>query len=210
MTDHNGTEAEDSSTNSEPVVLEGARDVRGTVTAPEEPTCVVACPPHPQMGGTRTDRRLTAVTDALAATGIASLRFDYGEWDEGRGEYTDTLNAIAWASERYERVGVYGFSFGGTLALVAAGSADVDVACICALAPDARIGELDAVAALGTVGCPTQIIYGKRDTTAEWEPIVERVNETGHTALEMSADHFFVGQTDSIAERVTTFFQNEL
>ncbi|RRJ33733.1 alpha/beta hydrolase [Halocatena pleomorpha] len=210
MTDHNGSESEDTPTESEPVLIGGARDVRGTVTAPEETACVVACPPHPQMGGTRTDQRLTAVTDALAATGVAALRFDYGEWDEGRGEHTDTLNAIAWANERYERVGVYGFSFGGTLALVAAGHSDTDVACVCALAPGARIGELDAVNALQTIDCPTQIVYGERDTTADWEPLVDRAIETDHTVLEVSADHFFVGQTERVAEQVSTFFQNEL
>lgn len=208
MTDHNGSGSTDADTESEPVLIGGARDVRGSLTDLDVSVCVVVCPPHPQMGGTRTDRRLTAVSDALASEEIASLRFDYAEWDEGRGEYTDTLNALEWATERYERVGVYGYSFGGTLALVAAGNAD-SVACACALAPGAQIAELDAADALQSIDCPTQIVYGERDTTADWEPVVDQATETVHT-IKMSADHFFIGQTERIAERVTAFFRNEL
>lgn len=211
MTDPDRTESEHTNAKPEPepVLIGGARDVRGTLVDPGGTACVVACPPHPQMGGTRTDRRLTGVCDVLAAEGIASLRFDYGEFDEGRGEFTDTLNAIAWATERYERVGVYGFSFGGTLALIAAD--ETAVACVCALAPAARIADrLDAVEAVQRIDRPTRIVYGERDTTADWKPVVDRAAEAGHTVLGMSADHFFVGQTEQIAERVAVFFQNEL
>lgn len=211
MTGPDRTESEHTNAKpeSEPVLIGDVRDVRGTFVDPGGTGCVVACPPHPQMGGSRSDRRLTAVCDALATGGIASLRFDYGEFDEGRGEFTDTLNAIAWATERYERVGVYGFSFGGTLAFVAA--SETAVACVCALAPTARIAEgLDAVEAVKRIDRPARIVYGERDTTADWEPVVDRATEAGHTVLGMSADHFFVGQTEEVAERVAAFFQNEL
>jgi len=47
-------------------------------------------------------------------SGIDCLRFDYGDWDEGYGESTDADNTVGWAAvERYERVGLFGFSFGG-------------------------------------------------------------------------------------------------
>ncbi len=206
----------------EPVLVGGARDVRGTLTVPdsssETTACVVACPPHPQMGGSRSDARLTTVSNELAREngngngngdgGIASLRFDYGEWAEGVGEHTDTLNAVRWASDRYDRVGLYGFSFGGTLALLA--GAEMDVACVSALAPASRISELDAVDALDAIDCPVQIVYGERDSTAEWEPIVERARALNDTVEGMRADHFFVGQTEKVAARVVEFLRTEL
>lgn len=221
----------------EPVLVGGARDVRGTLTVPdsssETTACVVACPPHPQMGGSRSDARLTAVSNDLAHEngnknenvdngnknenkngnangygGIASLRFDYGEWAEGVGEHTDTLNAVRWASDRYDRVGLYGFSFGGTLALLA--GAEMDVACVSALAPASRISELDAVDALDDIDCPVQIVYGERDSTADWKPVVERARALDYTVEGMRADHFFVGQTEKVAARVVEFLRNEL
>jgi len=78
------------------VLIPGTRDVRGTVDGPDDPdTIVVACPPHPQHGGSRTDARLQAVGEALASRGVGCLRIDYGPWDEGKGEQLDARNALA-------------------------------------------------------------------------------------------------------------------
>ncbi|WP_254545950.1 dienelactone hydrolase family protein [Halomarina pelagica] len=195
---------------SEPIVLGGARDVRGTLDTPDADTdaCVVACPPHPQLGGRRGDRRLTAVSDALAPE-IACLRFDYGEWDEGRGERTDAVAAVRWARERYDRVALFGYSFGGAVALLAAAEADVEAAS--ALAPASRLpAGLDAAAALDAIDCPVQVVYGERDTTAEWEPVVERARELGYEVEAMSADHHFVGQGGKVADRVEAFLRRAL
>ncbi|WP_254535421.1 dienelactone hydrolase family protein [Halomarina litorea] len=193
-----------SDSDSEQVVVPGARDVRATLDAPDADACVVACPPHPQMGGRRTDGRLTAVSASLAPD-VACLRFDYGPWDEGRGERTDATNALAWAGERFDRVGLFGFSFGGGVALLAA--AETTPACVSALAPASRLGDLDAAAALDDVDCPVQVVYGERDTTAEWEPVVSRARELGHRVEAMPADHFFVGQTGKVGERVAAFLR---
>jgi alpha/beta superfamily hydrolase len=189
------------------VVLPGGRDTRGTLDEPDGDTTevVVACPPHPQQGGTRADQRLTAVSDALGERGIACLRFDYGDWDEGRGEQTDVTNAIQWARERYERVGLFGFSFGATMALCAA--ADTGVWAVCALAPDSGRESADAVAALDGIDVPAKILYAERDSTADWDPVVGRAREHGMGVEGLSADHFFLGQSAKVAERVVGFFE---
>jgi hypothetical protein len=187
---------------SESVVIPSDRDVRGTLDAPEGDTCVVACPPHPQMGGSRTDSRLQAVSDALEC---ACLRFDYGPWDEGRGELADTRDAYAWARQRYDRVGLFGYSFGGCLALVAAareseaGRAPFAVA---ALSPAAEIDGIDAVEAIEAIDCPVGVVYGERDSTVDAEAVAEAVRAHGGTAEAVSADHFFVGQTTDVADRI--------
>ncbi|MFC7153975.1 dienelactone hydrolase family protein [Halomarina halobia] len=193
---------------SEPIVLGGVRDARGTLDAPDADACAVACPPHPQLGGHRGDRRLTAVSDALAPD-VACLRFDYGAWDEGRGERADAVTAVRWARERYDRVGLFGYSFGGAVALLAAAESDVDAAS--ALAPASRLpAGLDAAAALDAIDCPVQIVYGERDTTAEWEPVVERARELGYEVEAMRADHHFVGQGEKVAGRVAAFLRRTL
>jgi alpha/beta superfamily hydrolase len=150
------------------------------------------------------------VSDALVAEGVDCLRFDYGDWDEGRGELADTRRALRWADSRYERVGLFGFSFGASLALLAAGDPDPDPGvaptALSALAPTARLGpELDAVAAVDGLECPAQVVVGERDTTVEWEPVVERAREVGVEVREMSADHFFVGQSGAVGEVVSGF-----
>ena len=190
------------------VVLPGGRDVRGTLDRSDETaktdSVVVACPPHPQHGGNRSDSRLVAVSDALAEREIDCLRFDYGEWDEGRGEQADVKNAVRWARERYDRVGLFGFSFGATMALCAATELE-NLWAVCALAPDSGRGEADAVAALEDIAAPVEILYAERDTTADWEPVVERARELDFAVEGLSADHFFVGQSAKVAERVVAF-----
>ena len=206
-------------------MIPGHRDVRGSLDEPTDadPTaCVVACPPHPQMGGSRSDRRLTAVADALTDRGVACLRFDYGEWDDGRGELRDTRSAVEWAAERYGTVGLSGYSFGGCLALVAAAAPEnresVDstspLAAVSALAPAARIGDgpdaIDAVAAVDRIDCPGQVVHGSRDDTVDWAPVVERARERGFTVTELAADHHFVGQAEKAARVVADFFEGRV
>jgi alpha/beta superfamily hydrolase len=199
------------------VLVGGARDVRGTLDAPgTDPgtgtdRAVVACPPHPQHGGNRSDRRLAAVSDALLDRDVACLRFDYGEWDRGYGERSDALAALGWLRERYDRVGAFGFSFGGGIALLASEAAGPEPDAVSALAPASRLAEdLDATAALESLDCPVQIVYGERDTTAEWEPVVERARSLGHPVVELSADHFFVGQHRKVADHVADFLDRSL
>lgn len=201
---------------SEPVVPPGARDVRGTLDTPggqaegDPSACVVACPPHPQFGGSRSDQRLTAVANALTERGIACLRFDYGAWDEGTGELRDTQRCVDWARERYDAVALVGYSFGGCLALVAAADED-DLGAVSALAPAPRIDEeIDAVAAIEAITCPGQVVYGERDETVEWGPVVERAKACGFAVTELAADHHFVGQADAVADAVAPFLIDAL
>lgn len=188
---------------SEAVVVPSDRDVRATLDRPGTDACVVACPPHPQMGGSRTDARLRAVGEALDC---ACLRFDYGDWDGGPGELSDARDALAWARGEFDEVGLFGYSFGGCLAVVAAareseaGRAPFAVA---ALSPAARItDDVDAVAAVDRIDCPVGVVYGERDTTVDAEAVAERVRESGGTVEVVGADHHFVGQTAKAAERI--------
>jgi len=200
------------------VLIPGGRDVRASLdTAASDGSrsdrVVVACPPHPQQRGHRGDERLVAVSDALTDRGIDCLRFDYGDWDEGYGESTDADEAVAWAVERYDRVGLFGFSFGGTVALVAAASRP-GLAGVCALAPTARLNpDVDAVSALAEVdrlGVPARICYATRDSTADWRPVVERAEELGIETVAFESDHFFVGRAGEVGEAVAAFFRPRL
>ncbi|WP_293027359.1 alpha/beta hydrolase [Natronococcus sp.] len=198
------------------ILVPGARDVRGTLEVPDdEPEAVVvACPPHPQHGGSRSDGRLLAVSEALREAGVACLRFDYGPWDDGYGEREDVRNAIRWADDRYDRVGVFGYSFGASQALLAAADVDRPLLGVAALAPTASLGtgdhgsedDLDAVAALSTLEVPTLILYGERDTTVDWDPVVELARERDDETVALPADHFFLGTREEIARSVGEFF----
>ncbi|NHX36893.1 MULTISPECIES: dienelactone hydrolase family protein [Halolamina] len=216
---------------SEPVVVPSARDVRASLdTAPgdgragaDEGTpadaCVVACPPHPQHRGHRGDGRLVAISDRLTEAGVDCLRFDYGDWDEGYGELGDTYAAIEWASERYETVGLTGFSFGGCLTLLAAAGTAVDgtaaatpdLAAVAALAPPSRLNDdLHALPAMARIDAPATVVYGERDDIADWEPVVERAEELGWPTTGLSAGHLFVGRIEEAGDALGEFLLDSL
>lgn len=195
--------------------IPSGRDIRATLDTPDATACVVACPPHPQFGGRRTDARLRAVSDAVHC---ACLRFDYGAWDEGYGELADVRTALAWArdvgpdDDGYERVALFGYSFGGCLAVLAAARESADgaaPAAVSALAPAAHLGDdLDATAELEDVTCPVQVVYGERDDTADWKPLITRARALDCEVEAFPADHHFVGQAGKVAERVAAFLSS--
>ncbi|WP_336036295.1 alpha/beta hydrolase [Halobacterium yunchengense] len=192
----------------ETVLVPGGRDVEATLDSPDggASSCVVLCPPHPQHRGHRGDDRLVAVAEYLVDRGVAALRFDYGDWDEGLGEREDARNAVRWAGERYDRVGLFGFSFGGSIAALAAATVDVDLCAVALLAPAAELSSgLNAADALGDVDAPLLVAYATRDDTADWEPVVDAARDRGVEVVELSADHFFVGRMDAVAEAVGPF-----
>ncbi|MBX0348526.1 alpha/beta hydrolase [Haloarcula pellucida] len=196
---------------SETVHVPGGRRVVATLDSPETDRAVVACPPHPRYGGSRSDQRLRAVSDALGPD-VACLRFDYGPWDGGRGERVDAENALAWASERYDAVGLFGYSFGADVALRAAAEVSEDdaPAALSVLAPPAALSNGAAVDALDAIDCPVQVVYGDRDDTVDWRPVVERARELGHAVESVAADHHFVGQAEDVADVVATFLRAHL
>ena len=206
---------------SDPVVVPSARDVRASLDSAAAPadSCVVACPPHPQHRGHRGDGRLVAISERLTAAGVDCLRFDYGDWDEGYGELGDTYDALEWASERYERVGLTGFSFGGCLSLLAAGGTAVDgtaaatpaLDAVAALAPPSRLNDdLQALPAMARIDAPATVVYAERDEIADWEPVVDRAGELGWPTTALSAGHLFVGRIDAAGDAVAQFLLDSL
>ena len=190
------------------VLVDGLRDVRATLDGDAGGDCVVACPPHPRHGGSRHDERLRAVSDALVDRGVDCLRIDYGPWAQGEGEIDDASNAVEHCHRElgYDRVGLFGYSFGGAVALLAASETGPVVA-VSVLAPSHRLsGELDAASAAASLGVPTQVVCGARDTTVDWAPVADAVRDRGGDVVELPADHFFVGQAGRVAEAVAPFF----
>ncbi len=191
----------------------GPRDVRATVSNTGVDAAVVACPPHPQMGGDRHDSRLRAVSDALGDRSIGCLRFDYGPWDEGRAEVTDARSALAWAREKYETVGLFGYSFGGAVALRAAAdesTGGTPPAAVSLLAPASSLAGESTADAVDAIACPVQVSYGERDDTVDSVPVAERARTHGHTVETLLADHFFAGQQNRVAESVASSFAESM
>ena len=168
-------------------------------TPPKKMRTPVSWPAH-------RDRRLTAVSDFLVERGVAVLRFDYGPWDEGHGEREDARNALRWAADRYDRVGLFGFSFGGAMAALAAASTEVDLCAVALLAPAAQVSDdFEPETTLEAIAAPIALVYGTRDTTAKWKPFKRAAESLDATVTSIEGDHFFVGQSTTVADVVGGF-----
>ncbi|MFB6311483.1 MAG: alpha/beta hydrolase [Salinirussus sp.] len=190
------------------VAIPGERDVRATHDAADGVALIVACPPHPEYGGSRRDSRLRAVAAALTERGVDCLRIDYGPWDGGHGEADDVAAALDWADTRVDRVGLFGYSFGAGVALRVA--ADRSELCgVSVLAPPATsIEDGDAATATADIVAPLQIVIGERDETVSWGPVVDAATASGAAIERVPGDHFFAGQSADIASTISTFLAN--
>jgi alpha/beta superfamily hydrolase len=189
--------------------IAGDRELTATRDGTDGRAVVVACPPHPQAGGDRTDSRLQAVSDALPP-GMDCLRFDYGPWDEGVGEQADVRAALDWGRREYDRVGLFGFSFGAAVALAAMADPGTEPAAVSVLAPAVGSVGQRVLTGLDRLTCPVQVVYGERDDTADWGPVVERARKQDHTVDAFPGDHFFVGQRARVGECVADFLADTL
>lgn len=189
--------------------LAGTRDVRTSLdVSGGSKAAVVACPPHPQHGGTRHDARLDAVSAALPDR-IDCLRFDYGPWDGGQGERTDARTVHAWADDRYDCVGLFGYSFGGGVALLVAAAVAVDAVAV--LAPVTRLDDgSDVVTAVPAVDAPCWVGYGTDDDAVDAAAVADAAQDHGATVATFAGGHGFVGSERTAGERVADFMNDAL
>jgi len=178
---------------------------------------VLLCHPHPLYGGNMDNNIIVAVSYALAARDIASLRFNFrgvgksqGSFAEGVGELEDALSALSFLSDREEidseRIGIAGYSFGGMIAL-SAGVESAKVKAIAGISPVVPSGLLEDCLK------PAFFIYGTEDEVVPPFVMLEEVKKTtvppNVVAVE-GADHFWWGYEKKVAEKVAAFFAEHL
>lgn len=192
----------------------------GVLTIPHElppPFGAVAlCHAHPVLGGSMEQPLIRLVARALEQRGIASLRFNYrgvgksqGMFTMGKQEPDDVRAALrllkAWKGVDGRRLGVMGYSFGGTMAVKA-------------VARERRIKAM-ALVAPPTNAFPSDdlrrwkgnalFIGGSRDLIAESAEVQRIAAERGATAQCVTiegADHALAGHEAEVADAVADFF----
>jgi alpha/beta superfamily hydrolase len=177
----------------------------GELRLPESATrtraAAIVCHPHPQFGGDRFDRVVTAVFGALPAAGCAALRFDFrSDFGGGVAERLDLVAALE-ALDRFSVLDglprlVVGYSFG---AVVALSTDDPRIVAVGAIAPPLGHGTpvVPTVPVVATLPAHDQFCTPDtfRRLSADWPDVEATVIE--------SADHFLAGHTGVVARVVT-------
>jgi dienelactone hydrolase len=158
------------------ILVEG-RELEGVLHLPA-PSAIGGAAVLHGFGGDPDQPHIVAACEALADAGVAALRFAYRDHQPPRMTLAtglaDTAGAIRVLKahpEVPERLGVVGFSFGGTVAALAAGRdsrirAAVLAAAPAAFAPDPKWKPL---AELSRTRARVLLIWGSRDTEVAFE-----------------------------------------
>jgi uncharacterized protein len=177
----------------------------------------VVCHPHPQFGGTLDNKVVHTLARAFNQLGAPAIRFNFrgvgtsaGTYDDGRGEIQDALAVIAWGRERWPGAALWlgGFSFGGSVAVWAAGEAAP--ARLVAVAPG--ITTIDVTGAVPPA-CPWLIVQGDADEVVPPQVVLawsRTLVPAPEVAVLPGAGHFFHGRINDLRETVLAFMGREL
>ncbi len=172
----------------------------------------VLCHPHPQHGGTMTNKVVHTVARAFNELGVPTLRFNFrgvgasaGVYDNGEGETQDALAVIAFGRQRWAGASVWlaGFSFGGVVAVRAAQR--VEPGLLVTVAP--AVTRLD-VTGLKVPQCPWLVVQGDADDVVEPQAVLDwaqKLTPRPTVSVVPGAGHFFHGQLPELREVVVGF-----
>ncbi len=173
-------------------------------TPEEQHAAALVLHPHPLYGGDMDNGVVIALCDALYDHGIASLRFDFRGVPRVRHRYEGVMGAVQDASAAFaaltravgcRRVGVVGYSFGGSVALCVA--ADIRPASVSALSASYSIASEadDLKQRLASITCPVLMYHGLRDTIVPPKDMGRfkegLVSATVHTEFLPDEGHFY-------------------
>jgi uncharacterized protein len=174
----------------------------------------VVCHPHPLYGGTLDNKVVWTVARAFLELGAPTFRFNFrgvgasaGSYDEGRGETEDALAVIAAGRQRFPGVALWlgGFSFGGAVAVRAAGTAHP--ALLVAVAPG--VSTID-VADAAPPACPWLIVQGDADDVVPPQTVIAwagRLAPAPTLRVLAAAGHFFHGRINELRDTVLEFLR---
>lgn len=180
---------------------------------------VIVCHPHPQHGGTMSNKVVTTLVRTYRDLGVATVRFNFrgvggseGEFDHADGEVDDLLAVGKWLKEQRPdaRLLLAGFSFGSAVAAGAVYRMNA-VEHLTLVAPPVERYDYDRD---GRFPCPVCIVQGEQDEVVVAEGVIrwsEAHLESTHELLRYpEAGHFFHGQLTRLKEDLTDILPQQL
>lgn len=175
---------------------------------------VIVCHPHPLYRGNMSSNVVFAICQALAQKSIAALRFNFrgvgksgGEFGEGIGEQEDVKAALDFVASTanidQRRKGLAGYSFGASVALPVAAQ-DERVKMLALVSPALTGSEWEQ---LKSYTKPKFVIVGENDFVIPQAQFLKLAgNMPEQYQVIASADHFWDGYEEVVAEKVSQFF----
>jgi hypothetical protein len=158
---------------------------------------------------------VVTIARALAARGVAALRFNFrgvgasgGQHDDGHGERLDLLGALDWLVAQPEvdpeHISLVGYSFGASISLACA----IGEPRVTAVAAVSFVAEAFGVEALRSLTQPKLFVVGQEDQLTSPQRLSQLVGELPppkELRLVAGADHFWYGAERQVADVVAGF-----
>ncbi len=186
---------------------------------------VVVCHPHPLYGGTMDNAIVVRVCRALAAAGIAALRFNFrgvgasgGEYGEGKAEVNDVLAAVRYLVDQKNvpetRLAVVGYSFGSAVAAAALSRVSALVAYVGIALPVDRSELGGKLRGLLEPRRPVLLVAAANDQIAPPDrALAVALARRGVTRIEVvgEASHFFteITQREAVSAAIVNFLREQ-
>ncbi|MDO5626388.1 MAG: alpha/beta hydrolase [Pseudomonadota bacterium] len=163
---------------------------------------VVIAHPHPQFGGTMTNKVVQTIARAAVQAGWRAVRFNFrgvgqsaGTYDEGRGEADDMRAVIDQTAPADQPLALAGFSFGAHIASQAIGTLHPTRA----LARIVLVGTAASRFAVPPVPAElhpvTLVVHGEHDDTVPLDAVMQWARpQVLPVTVVPSGGHFFHGQ----------------
>ena len=177
---------------------------------------VVVCHPHSLYGGNMRNNVVIAICETLSQQSVAALRFNFrgvgkssGKFGGGITEQEDVKAALDFASSSSDvdpkRIGLAGYSFGGSVALPAV-LQDERISCLALVSPALSDSGWEQ---LKEYSQPKFVIVGDADSIVQRERLQQYIKEVRSPAqyqMVPGADHFWLGYEQELALKVAQFF----
>lgn len=164
-------------------------------------TAVVAHP-HPQFGGTMTNKVVQTIARAFVQCGWRAVRFNFrgvgvsaGVYDEGRGEVEDVLAVVQAEASAEQPLALAGFSFGAFVTTRAVERLSLARQIDRLVLVGTATSRFDAAQVPPDLHPQTLVIHGEQDDTVPLSSVLDWARpQSLPVTLVPAGGHFFHGQ----------------
>ena len=158
--------------------------------------------PHPQFGGTMTNKVVQTIARACVQCGWRAVRFNFrgvgasgGHYDEGRGEVDDMLAVVAQTAPADQPLLLAGFSVGGFIAARAIDTLHPQRAIAGAVLVGTAASRFVVPPVPAELHPQTLVVHGEQDDTVPLASVMDWARpQSLPVTVVPGGEHFFHGQ----------------
>ncbi|WP_028604393.1 alpha/beta hydrolase [Ottowia thiooxydans] len=163
---------------------------------------VVVAHPHPQFGGTMTNKVVQTIARAFVQSGWRAVRFNFrgvgasaGTYDEGRGELDDLLSVVGAQAPSDQPLALAGFSFGAFVTACALERLRLVRPIASAVLVGTAVSRFNADPVHTDLHPQTLVIHGEQDDTVPLAAVLDWARpQSLPVTVVPGGEHFFHGQ----------------